>query len=200
VFPGAGEHSVYPMHSPVDRRPPEAQADQVVNDILKAAAGWAREAPPALQPAVKAVCIRMGEMVADQRNYFAPLPQDREQERAQVLALVAARLASAAATQGLERPLQALTELELRSTSSWSLVPAAQSEWTTTAIQYLESCSHQLPAGDQPDPYWADDVVAGVVASVRAVLGIDELHARTEAQYPGQRKGGPIEEEVEPEG
>jgi hypothetical protein len=29
-----------------------------------------------------------------------------------------------------------------------------------------------------------------VVASVRAVLGIDDLHARTEAQYPGPRRTG----------
>jgi hypothetical protein len=28
-------------------------------------------------------------------------------------------------------------------------------------------------------------VVAGVIASVRAVIGIDELHARTEARYSG---------------
>lgn len=164
----------------------------MVSDIMKAAAGWAREAPPALQPPVKAVCIRLGEMVADQRNYFAPLPLDRQQERTQVLALVAERLA--AASQGLEKQLQALTELELRSTSSWSLVPTAQAEWITTAVRYLESCTRQVPLPDRPDPYWADDVVAGVIASVRAVMGIDELHARTEAQYPGQRKSGPTEE------
>ncbi len=172
----------------------------MVQDILKAAAGWAREAPPALQPAVRAVCIRLGEMVADQRNYFAPLPQDREQERAQVLALVAQRLASAAVAQGVEKQLAALTELELRSTSSWSLMPGAQAEWITTAVRYLEACANGLASGDRPDPYWADDVVAGVVASIRAVLGIDELHARTEAQYPGQRRSGPAEVEEELEG
>ena len=57
------------MPERTDRPSPEIQADQRVNDILKAAAGWAREAPPALQPAVRAVCIRLGEMVADQRHY-----------------------------------------------------------------------------------------------------------------------------------
>ena len=55
--------------------------------------------------------------------------------------------------------------------------------------------SRMEPSFERPDAYWADDVVAGVVASVRAVLGIDDLHARTEAQYPGGRRSGeqPIE-------
>jgi hypothetical protein len=176
------------MSAPTERRPPEAQADQLVDAILRAAHGWAREAPPPLQPAVRAVCIRLGEMVADQRNFFAPLPGPQEAERAQVLALVAKRLASTAVSEGLERQLTALTELELKSTGSWALVPSAQGEWTTTAVRYLESSSRNLTADQHPDPYWADDVVAGVLASVRAVLGIDELHARTEAQYPGGRR------------
>jgi hypothetical protein len=176
------------MTAPTERRSPDAQADQLVRDILKAAAGWAREAPPALQPSVRAVTIRLGEMVADQRNYFAPLPGPQEAERAQVLALVAGRLASAAVSEGLEQQLAALTELELTSTSSWALVPSAQGEWVSTAVQYLERCAQDVVADQQPDPYWADDVVAGVIASVRAVLGIDELHARTEAQYHGGRR------------
>ncbi len=186
------------MTSPTDRPSPEAQADKIVQDILKAARGWAREAPPALQPAVRAVCIRLGEMVADQRNFFAPLPGPQEAERVQVMTIVAQRLASAATDEGLEPQLAALNELELKSTSSWSLVPGAQAEWTSTAVQYLESCNQSLPAGEQPDPYWSDDVVAGVTASVRAVLGVDDLHARTESQYPGGRRGsGEFQEEQE---
>ncbi len=55
-------------------------------------------------------------------------------------------------------------------------------------MQYLERCARDVVDQERPDPYWADDVVAGVIASVRAVLGIDELHARTEAQYPGGRR------------
>ncbi len=176
------------MTAPTERRSPEAQADQLVRDILKAAHGWAREAPPALMPAVRAVCIRLAEMVADQRNYFAPLPGPQEAERANVLQLVARRLASEAVTEGLEQPLAALSELELKSTSSWALVPAAQGEWITVAVQFLEGCTRHTPEDQRPDPYWADDVVAGVIASVRAVLGIDDLHARTEAQYPGGRR------------
>jgi hypothetical protein len=188
AFPRGRGHSVYPMPAPTERRPPEAQADQLVRDILKAAYGWAREAPPPVQPAVRAVCIRLGEMVADQRNFFAPLPGPQEAERQQVLALVAKRLTVAASSEGLERQLAELTELELKSTSSWALIPAAQGEWVSTAVQYLEDSARDIPADQRPDPYWADDVVAGVVASVRAVLGIDELHARTEAQYPGGRR------------
>lgn len=187
------------MTAPTERRPPEAQADQLVRDILKAAQGWAREAPPALMPAVRAVCIRLGEMVADQKNYFAPLPATQEAERAQVLDLVARRLASAAVTEGLEQQLAALSELELKSTSSWALVPSAQGEWISVAVQYLEGCAKQSPTDDLPDPYWADDVVAGVIASVRAVLGIDELHARTESQYPGGRRNTGEQPTVEDE-
>ncbi len=178
------------MSSPSERRPPEAQADQLVESILKAARGWAREAPAELQPAVRAVTIRLGEMVADQRNFFAPLPGPQEAERTQTLALVAKQLSSIGVTEGLERQFAALTELELKSTGSWALVPAAQGEWGSTAIRYLENSAKALPEAERPDPYWADDVVAGVLASVRAVLGIDELHARTEAQYPGGRRTG----------
>jgi hypothetical protein len=184
------------MTAPTERRSPDPQADQVVHDILKAAHGWAREAPSALQSAVRAVTIRLGEMVADQRNYFAPLPEPQEAERTQILALVAKRLASAAVADGLEQQLSALTELELKSTSSWALVPTAQGEWATTATQYLERCARDVPSDQQPDPYWADDVVAGVIASVRAVLGIDELHARTEAQYPGGRRTPTGEQQI----
>jgi len=102
-----------------------------------------------------------------------------------VLALVADKLRAASVTEGLREHLKALEELELRSTGSWATVATAQTEWITTAIAYLESCARKLPARDRPDPYWADDVVAGVIASARALIGVDELHARTEARYSG---------------
>ena len=168
------------------RRPtPDAQADQRIQEILRAADSWSREAPGALRPAIRAVCIRLAEMVADQRNYLAPLPEPQETERRNVLSMVADRLRSRQVTHGVDQHLKALEELELRSTGSWAIVPSAQTEWITTAIRYLESCAAELPAGDRPDPYWADDVVAGVIASVRALIGVDELHARTEARYSG---------------
>ena len=136
-------------------------------------------------PAIMAVCIRLAEMVADQRNYLAPLPEPQESERQNVLSLVADRLRSKPITQGVDQHLKALEELELRSTGSWAIVASAQTEWITTAIRYLESRAAELPAGARPDPYWADDVVAGIIASVRALIGVDELHARTEARYSG---------------
>jgi hypothetical protein len=168
------------------RRPtPDAQAEQRIQEILRAADSWSREAPGALRPAIRAVCIRLAEMVADQRNYLAPLPEPQETERRNVLSMVADRLRSQQITHGVDQHLKALEELELRSTGSWAIVPSAQTEWITTAIRYLESCATELPAGERPDPYWADDVVAGVIASVRALIGVDELHARTEARYSG---------------
>jgi hypothetical protein len=163
----------------------DAQADQRITEILRAATSWSSEAPGALEPAIRAVCIRLAEMVADQRHYLAPLPEPQESERSTVLALIADKLRSPTVTQGLKEHLKALEELELRSTGSWATVATAQTEWITTAITYLESCIRKLPPGERPDPYWADDVVAGVIASARALIGIDELHARTEARYSG---------------
>ncbi|HXE58628.1 MAG TPA: hypothetical protein VNK43_11560 [Gemmatimonadales bacterium] len=176
------------MADPIERRSPRAQAEQRVAEILRAAGSWAKEAPPALNPAVRAVCLRLAEMVADQRHYLAPLPEPQESERREVLTLVAERLTSPEVTAGLEKELATLTELRLRATGSWALVPTAQSEWTATAIQFLEKAANELPPEQRPDPYWADDVVAGIIASVRAVIGVDELHARTEAIYSGPER------------
>lgn len=170
------------------RASPEAQADQRIREILRAADSWSREAPRALMPPIRAVCIRLAEMVADQRHYLAPLPEPQETERRTVLSLVADRLRSKPVIDGVEQHLKELEELELRSTGSWAVAATAQTEWITTAIRYLESCAVRLPPSDRPDPYWADDVVAGIIASVRALIGVDELHARTEARYSGPVK------------
>ena len=177
------------------RNAPDVQADARISEILRAASSWAKEAPIALEPAIRAVCIRLAEMVADQRNYLAPLPEPQESERRAVLEVIAERLRSPAVTRGIESHLQALAEMELRSTGSWSLVPGAQNEWIETAIRYLERCGHQLPKNEQPDPYWADDVVAGIIASARALIGVDELHARTE-RYSGPMKRVNPEEDL----
>lgn len=146
-------------------------------------------------PPIRAVCIRLAEMVADQRHYLAPLPEPQETERRTVLSMVADRLRSSTVIEGVEQHLKELEELELRSTGSWAVVVSAQTEWITTAIRYLEACATRLPPADRPDPYWADDVVAGVIASVRALIGVDELHARTEARYSGPIKRIAPEEE-----
>jgi len=179
------------MMTSSDRPSPEQLAEQQVAALLRAAHSWSREAPKALEPAIRAVCVRLAEMVADQRHYLAPLPEPQESERKAVLNLVASRLRSAPVTTGIEPNLKGLEELELRSTGSWAIVATAQTDWVTTAIQYLEGCARVLPAGERPDPYWADDVVAGVIASVRALIGVDELHARTESQFLGQPRKEP---------
>lgn len=179
------------------RRPsPEAQADQRLTEILRAADSWSREAPGALMPAIRAVCIRLAEMVADQRHYLAPLPEPQETERRTVLTLIADRLRSKPVINGVEGHLKSLEELELRSTGSWATVASAQTEWITTAIRYLEGRAAELPEDERPDPYWADDVVAGIIASARALIGVDELHARTEARYSGPMKRVAPEEEL----
>ena len=84
------------------RSTPEAQADQRITEILRAADSWSKEAPGALIPAIRAVCIRLAEMVADQRHYLAPLPEPQESERRSVLSLVADRLRSQPVTAGLD--------------------------------------------------------------------------------------------------
>jgi hypothetical protein len=173
------------MAESIERRSRESQIEERVGTILKAAASWAKEAPPALAPPVHAVCIRLAEMVADQRHYLAPLPEPQDSERQAILAGVAQQLASPAVTSGLERELSDLTDMELKSTGSWSMKPGAQSQWVDTAIRFLESRSNSLEGNDKPDPYWAEDVVAGLIASVRALLGVEELHARADAVNPG---------------
>lgn len=175
--------------SDVRKQSLEELAEAKLSDIRRAAESWAKEAPAELRNPVRAVCVRLAEMVADQRHYLAPLPTAQESERTQLLALLVKKLGNRQAIQDLEGDLKALTELELRATGSWSLIPSAQAEWITTATQYLEERARALPKGERPDDYWADDVVAGVIASVKAVIGVDELHARTESQFGGKRSG-----------
>jgi hypothetical protein len=182
------------MGDAVDRQKCDAEADGKVAAILRAAASWAKEVPPALTLAIRAVCVRLAEMVADQRHYLTPLPEPQESERAAILTMTAERLRSPAVTDGIKGMLEELADLELRATGSWSLVEGAQADWIATAIRYLEGKAASLPADQRPDPYWADDVVAGIIASVRALIGVDELHARTEARYSGgQRRPAPEE-------
>jgi hypothetical protein len=196
-LPLRGQSVFLPNMADSTRRPsPDSLAEQRIKEILRAADSWSREAPRTLMPPIRAVCIRLAEMVADQRHYLAPLPEPQETERRTVLSLVADRLRSRPVVEGVEQHLKELEELELRSTGSWAVVASAQTEWITTAIRYLEGCAGRLPPGERPDPYWADDVVAGIIASVRALIGVDELHARTEARYSGPAKRvSPDEEE-----
>jgi hypothetical protein len=170
---------------------PDQIAEQRVTDILRAAASWAREGPAALEPPIRAVCVRLAEMIADQRHYLAPLPEPQESERKAVLNRIAELLRSPKVMGDIEQHLKSLAELELRSTGSWAVVASAQSEWITTAIQYLESYARKLPEAERPDPYWADDVVAGIIASARALIGIDELQARTGSQFQGMPRRDP---------
>jgi len=166
------------MSSTPQRKSPAEQARASVQEILLAADSWAQEAPPALTPAIRAVCIRLAEMVADQRHYLSPLPEPLETERSEMLATLAESLRSPETIVGIEADLEALADMELRATGSWAVVPTAQAEWITTAIAFLDGRATELPDGERPDPYWADDVVAGIIVSVRAVIGVDELQAR----------------------
>jgi hypothetical protein len=174
-----------------------AAADEKIAAILRAAASWATEAPPELTPAIRAVCVRLAEMVADQRHYLAPLPEPQESERKAMLILVAERLRAAPIAAELRAHLDALAEMELRATGSWSLVASAQAEWVQTAIDFLDRKRRELPEANRPDQYWADDVVAGIIASVKGVIGADTLYSRIEAQYAGQgRPPVPPEDEA----
>src|SRR5215218_4878060 len=114
-----GRQSAFlPNMSDSSRRPsPDAQAEQRIREILRAADSWSREAPRSLMPPIRAVCIRLAEMVADQRHYLAPLPEPQETERRTVLSLVAERLRSKPVVEGVEHHLKELEELELRRTT-----------------------------------------------------------------------------------
>lgn len=166
-----------------------AGADEKIATILRAAGSWAAEAPPQLTPPIRAVCVRLAEMVADQRHYLAPLPEPQESERKAILTQVADRLRTGPIARELKEQLDTLAEMELRATGSWSLVAAAQNEWVQTAIAFLHKKSLDIPVAERPDEYWADDVVAGIIASVKGVIGADDLYSRIEAQYAG--KGRP---------
>lgn len=169
----------------MDRHRISAAADETIAAILRAAASWAAEAPVALTPPIRAVCVRLAEMVADQRHYLAPLPEPQESERRAVLSLVAERLRSGPVARELAQHLQALADLELRATGSWSLVAGAQSEWQQTAVDYLARQAAGVGGSHDLDEYWAEDVVCGIIASVKGLIGADDLHARIEAQYAG---------------
>ncbi len=177
------------MAEPLDPARVAAAADDKIAAILRAAGSWASEAPAELTPAIRAVCVRLAEMVADQRHYLAPLPEPQESERKAMLMEVANRLRTGPIARELKPQLDVLAEMELRATGSWSLVAAAQSEWVQTAIQFLHKRTLEIPANERPDEYWADDVVAGVIASVKGIIGADDLYSRIEAQYAG--KGRP---------
>lgn len=173
------------MVDALDREQVSTAANETIEKILLAAASWAAEAPPALTPAIRAVCVRLAEMVADQRHYLAPLPEPAESTRKAVLILVAERLRNGPVVRELKPHLDALAALELRATGSWSLVPSAVSEWQQTAIDYLDRQAAGLAEAGDVDEYWADDVVAGIIASVKGLIGADSLHARIENQYAG---------------
>jgi hypothetical protein len=177
------------MPAPLDQGRVAAMADEIIAMILKAATSWASEAPEQLTPAIRAVCVRLAEMVADQRHYLAPLPEPQESERRATLMLVAERLRTGSVASELRTHLEALAALELRATGSWSLVPSALTEWQQTAIDYLSREAERIEGPDRPDLYWADDVVAGIIASVKGLIGADDLYSRIEAQYAG--KGRP---------
>ena len=67
----SGRATLHPMADALDQERISAAADETIDKILLAAASWAAEAPPALTPAIRAVCVRLAEMVADQRHYLA---------------------------------------------------------------------------------------------------------------------------------
>jgi hypothetical protein len=182
------------MTDALDQERISAAADDTIGKILLAAASWAAEAPPALTPAIRAVCVRLAEMVADQRHYLAPLPEPQESTRRAILILVAERLRSGPVAKELQPHLDALAARELRATGSWSLVPAAVAEWQQTAIDYLDHQASEVQEVTAVDQYWADDVVAGIIASVKGLIGADDLHTRIESQYAGGGRPKPREE------
>jgi hypothetical protein len=137
-------------------------------------------------------------MAADQRHYLSPLPEPQETERRTTLEIVAEKLRSEPIVRDIAKNLEELAERELRVTGSWSLVPDSQAAWVTTAVQYLESCGLKLPEAERPDPYWADDVAGGIVVSVKAILGTDDLHVRIESQYSGGKRTQPGRRRISP--
>jgi hypothetical protein len=153
------------------KRTPQTIADARVAQILRAADSWAAEVPPPLVTPVRAVCLRLAEMISDSRHQHLLNPDQLDPDTADALDIMAERLRAPDTIRGVEMELEALTALELRATGSWATVPSAQSEWTATAINFLEQRAAALPPDERPGDYWADDLVAGVIASIRALVG-----------------------------
>ena len=99
------------MADPMDSTRIAAAAEERIAAILRAASSWATEAPSQLTPAIRAVCIRLAEMVADQRHYLAPLPEPQESERRAMLSIVAEQLRRGPVAQELRAHLDALAEI-----------------------------------------------------------------------------------------
>ena len=148
-------------------------------------------------PAIRAVCIRLAEMVADQRHYLAPLPEPQETERRTVLTIVADRLRSKPVTEGLDDASEGArgdgAPLD-RLVGHGRLGPDRMDHHRDPVPGGAAPPGCRRASG--PIPYWADDVVAGIIASARALIGVDELHARTEARYSGPIKRVTPEEEA----
>ena len=72
--------------------------------------------------------------------------------------------------KGKQGELKALTELELRATGSWSLIPSAQAEWIQTATQFLEERTRALPAGERPAPKAVGLMSGGLDSTLAAAL------------------------------
>ncbi len=100
-----------------------------------------------------------------------------------MLAMVADRLRHGPIAHELRPHLDALAKLELRATGSWSLVQSPLAQWQQTAINYLDDQARNLAADAPHDEYWAEDVAAGIIASVKGIIGADDLYSRIEAQY-----------------
>ena len=152
------------------KRTPETLADERIREILRAIDSWAADTTPGLDAAVRAVCLRLAELIADQRHHHLLHPEPLDPDRQRTLELVAERLRTAPVMRGLERELEQLTEVALRRTGSGATGPGAPGVWTATASRSLERRVADLPPGERPDPYWADDLVAGVIASLRSLM------------------------------
>lgn len=169
----------------LDQRRVAAAAEELMSKILRAATSWSEDAPVELTPHIRAVCIRLAEMVSDQRHYLAPLPEPRESERRAVLTAVADLLRTGPVACELRAQLDELTARELRATGSWSLIPTATTEWQQTAVDYLTDLAGRIAPDSGLDAWWAEDVVGGIIASIKGVIGADDLHTRIESQYAG---------------
>jgi hypothetical protein len=87
------------------KRTPETVADERILEILRAIDSWAADATAGLDAAVRAVCLRLAEMIADQRHHHLLHPEPLDPDQQRVLELVAEHLRTAPVMRGLEREL-----------------------------------------------------------------------------------------------
>lgn len=160
-----------PTSSPVDESTWEQAVYPRRMEILRSGHQCAEESPSALRKAIVAVNARLADTVI----FLRKAEGDLDAESVRVLEALAGSLRESWEStverhlKGLEAAGLPWTSLSLGTVRSKEALSSVQTKAITAAIQYLEACVAKLSPAVRPEPAWADDLVAGLIASARAI-------------------------------